>query len=194
MNGQTFNGTITDTSNGKVMIQIMQRSKIKTVEFEHYRVFSYQKKNEAECILYKKDTTIGNFLEPAKMKNYFLGERDSREKYNPLGTKIISFLFSYTLTVFDTYNKDSTVTKFPQGFFRGEPGIISIVAPVVVTTLAGIPAVQIRIDKVSNRNLLNSQEYIDGFEKIGRSKKVFGALKFSLLGSALGLATYFIAR
>lgn len=193
MNGQTYTGVIKDTSNGKVFMDVFGKKKNKSVSFEHYRVFSYQKENEKETILYRKDTTIGNYFSQEEMKFYFLGERDARKNYNPIGTKITSFLFCYGVALFDTYAKDST-GNFAKGFFKSEPGVATIVAPVVVTALAGIPSIQIRIDKVSNRNYLNEQTYIDGFEKIGRSKKVFGALKFSVLGSVLGLATYFIAK
>lgn len=194
MNGQVLNGTLRDTANGKVYFDLNLKGKIKKKEFEYYRVYSYQKVDQPECILYRKDTTIGNYLSQPEMKYYFMGERDALKKYNPWGIKITACLLTYGLSLADTYSKDTLSGKFIKGFFNSEPGLVSIVAPFAITALAGFPAVQIRIDKVSDKNLLNEQPYIDGFEKVARSKKVFGALKFSFIGGALGIASYFIGR
>jgi len=194
MNGQTFQGTILDTIDGKVTMTTHIKSKTKKYMFDHYRVYSIVKANEPEFVFYKKDTAIGNFLTPEEMKFYFLGEKDARANYNPVGIKIAACLFTYGISLADTYQKDTVSNKFIKGFFKSEPGLISLVAPFAITALAGFPAVQISINKVSNKHYLDQQPYVDGFEKIGRSKKVFGALKFSLIGGALGFLSYFIGR
>lgn len=194
MNGQTFEGTIHDTVDGKITMTSQIKSKTKKYMFDHYRVYSIVKANEPEFVFYKKDTTIGNFLTPEEMKYYFFGEKDARKNYNPVGTKIIACLATFGVSLADTYQKDTISNKFIKGFFKSEPGLISLVAPFAITALAGFPAVQININKVSNRHYLDQQPYVDGFEKIGRSKKVFGALKFSLIGGALGFISYFIGR
>lgn len=194
MNGQVFEGTLADTSDGMIRLNVMGRKKPKLYELESYRVFSIQKAGQAESILYRRDTAIGNFLTEKEMKYFFLGERDARRKYNPIGTKIAAGLLTFGICLADTYEKDSLHNTFMKGFFNAEPGIISFVSPLIATTLALIPAVQIRIDKVSDKNLLNEQSYLDGFEKIGRSKKVFGALKFSVMGCLVGLASYYIGK
>ncbi len=194
MNGQSFEGTVLDTAEGKVRMTSIVKSKTKKYEFDHYRVYSVLKKNEPEIVFYKRDTTIGNFLTPEDMKYYFLGEKDARKNYNPIGLKITACMLTYGIALVDTYKKDTISNQFIKGFFKSEPGLISLVAPFAITALAGFPAVQISINKVSNKNYLNEQSYVDGFEKIGRSKKVFGALKFSILGGALGILSYFILK
>jgi hypothetical protein len=192
LNGGQLTGNITDTTSGNFTLKYLKRKKEKMVTIENYRIFSYNFKDKPETVLYKQDSTIGNFFTVEEMNMYVLGERDAQKNYNPVGLKITSCLLAYGLTVADTYKKDTTTSSFFSGFFNSQPGIISIVAPFALTALAGIPAVQIDIAKVSNRNYLNSQAYVDGFERIGRSKKVFGALKFSIVGSLAGLATYYI--
>jgi len=194
MNGQSFEGTIVDTTNGLVKLQVPGKKKTRLYEFEHYRVFSLTQGKQPETILYRQDTAIGNFLTQEEMRYFFLGERDARLRYNPIGTKIAASVLTFGLCVADTYDKDTVSNKFFKGFFKSEPGIISIVAPLFATTLSLIPAVQIRIDKVSDKNLLNQPSYLDGFEKIGRSKKVFGALKFSVIGCLAGVASYYIFK
>lgn len=194
MNGLTFEGSILDTTNGKVILQYFKKNKEKTIEFENYRVFSLSKVNEPEIIMYKQDTTVGNYLTEKEMRYYFLGEKDARKNYNPIGVKITAAVLTFGISLVDTYNKDTLSSKFTAGFFKSEPGLISIVAPFIITGLAAFPAVQISINKVSDKRYLTEQSYMDGFEKIGRSKKVFGALKFSLIGCVAGLATYYIAR
>ncbi|HYG50786.1 MAG TPA: hypothetical protein VD905_07775, partial [Flavobacteriales bacterium] len=194
MNGQTFEGTITDTTDGKITMNFMRKSKTSTRVIEHYRVFSIEKANQPEYIFYKRDTTIGNFLTPQEMRYFFLGEKDARKNYNPINLKIATGLITYGISLMDTYNTDTVTHKFTKGFFKSEPGLISIVAPFAVTVISGLFAVEININKVSNKNYLNEQSYIDGFEKIARSKKVFGALTFSVIGGGLGILSYFIAR
>lgn len=194
MNGQTFEGTVTDTTDGKITMNFINKSKTSTRIIENYRVFSIEKANQPELILYKRDTTIGNFLSPSEMKYYFLGEKDARKNYNPINLKIATGVLTYGISLMDTYNRDTVSRKFVKGFFKSEPGLISIVAPFAVTVISGLFAVQININKVSNKNYLNEQPYIDGFEKVARSKKVFGALTFSIVGGGLGILSYFIAR
>jgi hypothetical protein len=194
MNGQTIEGTIIDTTDGKVLVKAQLKSKTKEYMFDHYRVYSIEKKDLPEFIFYKRDTTIGNYLTQNEMKFYFLGEKDARKNYNPIGVKVTSALFAFGISLVDTYRKDSLNPSFMNGFFKSEPGLASLVAPFAITALASFPAVQISINKVSNKNYLNEQSYVDGFEKVGRSKKVFGALKFSLIGGAAGILSYFIFK
>jgi hypothetical protein len=194
MNGQTFEGTVVDTTEGKITMNFVHKSKSSSRIIENYRVFSIEKASEPEFVLYKRDTTIGNFLTPQEMKYYFLGEKDARKNYNPYNLKIATGILTYGISLADTYNKDTVTHKFSKGFFKSEPGLISIIAPFAVTVISGLFAVQININKVSNKNYLNEQPYIDGFEKVARSKKVFGALTFSVLGGGLGILSYFIGR
>lgn len=194
MNGISVEGTILDTANGKVILNYMQRSKVKSTEFEHYRVFSIEKENEPEVVFYKQDTLIGNFLTEKEMRYYFLGERDARKNYNPVGVKVTTALLTFGFCLVDTYKQDSLNNTFAKGFFNSPPGLISIVAPFIITSLAAFPAVQISIDKVSDKAYLAERSYMDGFEKIGRSKKVFGALKFSIIGAVAGVAAYYIGK
>lgn len=195
MNGQTFTGSIVDTTNGLIKLKVPSRKKTRIYEFEQYRVYSLVHDKQPETILYRQDTAIGNYLSPKEMKYFFLGERDARLHYNPIGTKIAASLITFGLCLADTYEKDSLhPNNFFKGFYRSEPGLISIIAPFFATTLALIPAVKLHIDKVSDKTYLNQQSYLDGFEKIGRSKKVFGALKFSVIGCLAGVASYYIFR
>ena len=194
MNGQVVEGTIVDTTNGVVKMQVPLKRKTRLYEFENYRVYSFIQNKQPETILYRKDTAIGNFLTQQEMRYFFLGERDARLHYNPIGTKIAASLLTFGISLADTYRSDTVSKKFFKGFFKSEPGVITIVAPLFATCLALIPAVQLRIDKISDRNLLNHASYLDGFEKIARSKKVFGALKFSVIGCLAGVASYYIFK
>ena len=194
LNGGELSGTIKDTTGGSFLIEYMKKKKKKAASIENYRIFSYSFKDQPETILYRQDSTIGNFFTVEEMNMYILGERDAKKNYNPIGLKITACVLTYGLTIADTYQKDTASASFFKGFFNSSPGIISLVAPFAFTALAGAPAVQIDISKVSNRNYLNSQAYVDGFERVGRSKKVFGALKFSIIGSLAGLATYYIGN
>ena len=197
LNGKVLEGTVTSTADEKISLTMTsKKGKVFDTYIENYRAFSILSKDGSETIIYKQDSTIGNFLTVPDMQFYLLGEQDAYKNYRPMGTMILGTTLGIGLGIFDTYNfgdpADPTVAK---GFFKSGPGFLTIFYPFIFTAIAGIaPRPQLDIHNISNRNNLNSEHFIQGFARVARFKRTIRAFVFSFAGSALGLGSYYLFR
>ena len=173
-----------------------KKGKVYDTYLENYRVFSIISSDGTEKVIYKQDSSIGNFLEPKDMKFYMLGEQDAYKNYRPMGTMILGTTLGVGLGILDTYGfgdpSDPTVAK---GMFKSSPGLLMILYPFMYTAIAGIaPRPQLDIHNITDRNNLNSEHFIQGFARVARYKRTIRALVFSALGSAIGLGSYYIFK
>lgn len=200
LNGKILEGTIQSTEDEKIAMKVNEKKgKVYDTYLENYRVFSIISSDGSEKIIYKQDSSIGNFLEPKDMNFYIQGEQDAYKNYRPMGTMIIGTTLGIGLGIFDTYgfNDDpATPTVNEKGMFKGSPpGLIMVVYPFIYTILAGIaPRPQLDIHNITDRNNLNSEHFIQGFARVARYKRTIRALLFSAVGSAIGLGSYFIFK
>lgn len=197
LNGKVLEGTVTSTADEKISLKMTgKKGKVFDTYIENYRAFSIISKDGAETIIYKQDSTIGNFLTVPDMQFYVWGEQDAYKNYRPMGTMIMGTTLGIGLGIFDTYSfgdpNDPTVAK---GFFKAGPGFLTIFYPFIFTALAGIaPRPQLDIHNITNRNNLNSEHFIQGFARVARFKRTIRALIFSAAGSALGLGSYYLFK
>jgi sRNA-binding regulator protein Hfq len=197
LNGKILEGTVESTADEQVKIKVTdKKGKVYDSYLENYRVFSIITSDGKENIIYKQDSSIGNFLEPKDMNFYIKGEQDAYKNYRPMGTMIIGTTLGIGLGIFDTYSfgdaSDPTVEK---GLFKSAPGLLTLIYPFVYTAIAGIaPRPQLDIHNITDRNNLNSEHFIQGFARVARYKRTIRALLFSALGSAFGLGSYYILK
>lgn len=197
LNGKILEGTVESTADEQVKIKVTdKKGKVYDSYLENYRVFSIITSDGKETIIYKQDSSIGNFLEPKDMSFYIKGEQDAYKNYRPMGTMIIGTTLGIGLGIFDTYSfgdpSDPTVEK---GLFKSAPGLLTLIYPFVYTAIAGIaPRPQLDIHNITDRNNLNSEHFIQGFARVARYKRTIRALLFSALGSAVGLGSYYIFK
>lgn len=199
LNGKVLEGTIQSTEDEKITMKVNgKKGKVYDTYLENYRVFSIISSDGTEKVIYKQDSSIGNFLIPEDMKFYTLGEQDAYKNYRPMGTMIIGATLGLGLGIFDTYVfKDDPLTTGinENGMFKESPGLLMIVYPFVYTALAGIaPRPQLDIHNITDRNNLNSEHFIQGFARVARYKRAMRALLFSAAGSVLGLGSYYIFK
>ena len=200
LNGKILEGTIQSTQDEKITMKVNEKKgKVYDTYLENYRVFSIITSDGKENIIYKQDSSIGNFLEPKDMNFYIQGEQDAYKNYRPMGTMIIGTTLGIGLGIFDTYrfNDDpATSTVNEKGMFKGDPpGLLMVVYPFIYTFLAGIaPRPQLDIHNITDRNNLNSEHFIQGFARVARYKRTIRALLFSAVGSAIGLGSYYIFK
>lgn len=199
LNGKVLEGTIQSTEDEKITMKVnVKKGKVYDTYLENYRVFSIISSDGTEKVIYKQDSSIGNFLEPKDMKFYILGEQDAYKNYKPLGTMILGTTLGVGLGLFDTYVfKDDplTVDINEKGMFKESPGLLMILYPFMYTALAGIaPRPQLDIHNITDRNNLNSEHFIQGFARVARYKRTIRALVFSAIGSAIGLSSYYIFK
>ncbi len=200
LNGKVLEGTIQSTEDEKITMMVNEKKgKVYDTYLENYRVFSIITSDGKENIIYKQDSSIGNFLEPKDMNFYIKGEQDAYKNYRPIGTMIIGTTLGLGLGIFDTYvfNDDPTTPNVNEkGMFKVDsPGYLMFVYPFIYTVLAGIaPRPQLDIHNITDRNNLNSEHFIQGFARVARYKRTIRALIFSAVGSAIGLGSYYIFK
>src|SRR5688572_3429182 len=77
LNGKVLEGTVQSTEDEKITMKVNgKKGKVYDTYLENYRVFSIVSSDGTERVIYKQDSSIGNFLTPADMKFYTLGEQD----------------------------------------------------------------------------------------------------------------------
>jgi hypothetical protein len=197
LNGKILEGTIQSTEDEKITMMVNgKKGKVYNTYLENYRVFSILSSDGTEKVIYKQDSSIGNFLEPKDMNFYIQGEQDAYKNYRPMGTMIIGTTLGIGLGIFDTYNfGDSSDPTVEKGIFKSAPGLLTLIYPFVYTAVAGIaPRPQLDIHNITDRNNLNSEHFIQGFARVARYKRTIRALLFSAVGSAIGLGSYSIFK
>ena len=79
------------------------------------------------------------------------------------------------------------------GGFQEEPGVlIPLATPFVCVAWFGGRKVKIKMETVSDPEYLSHESYIDGYVRVARKRRVFGALKGSVAGLAGGIAAWLI--
>jgi hypothetical protein len=197
LNGKILEGTVESTADEQIKMKVTdKKGKVYDTYLENYRVFSIISSDGKENIIYKQDSSIGNFLEPEDMNFYIKGEQDAYKNYRPMGTMIIGTTLGVGLGILDTYSfgdpSDPTIEK---GLFKSAPGLLTLIYPFMYTAIAGIaPRPQLDIHNITDRNNLNSEHFIQGFARVARYKRTIRALLFSAMGSAIGLGSYYIFK
>jgi hypothetical protein len=192
-NGKEVEGQIVSFDSSYVIMNVSRKKKTEQQTIEAYRVYSITDKTGQETVLYRQDSLIGNFYSEPEMKFFVAGEKDGYKNYNPVLTKITGFCLGLGVSLFDTYKRQS-FGGFFEGFFRSDPGLVHLATPFIFPVLAGLPGVTFHVSKVSDRSYLMEPAYRDGYARVVKIKRTFGALKFSFAGSVAGLGLYFLGR
>jgi len=196
LNGKYIYGAVSDTSMGLVTYTYEHRGKVEKAQLERYRVFSVTSE-KVESILYRKDTIIGNEFTIPEMRMYIHGEVDCDQRYTAKGWLYGSLIGTYAISLFDTFGPDGTTDangNANYALFKGAPSMMHIVSPFATVLLAGTFKPRIKPRHVSESMFLSNEEYIVGFRKNARAKRLMRGLVGGLVGSSLGLATWAIGR
>lgn len=161
----------------------------KIIPYAKYRIFSVTDIVGKETVLYKRDTSIGNFRSENQMRMYIYGQRDAHNNFGSAHHFIGGFLIGFTAAIFDTYEFDN-----PGGFFIRSPSIMPVLVPLVIPLGASLLPSKIMKDDVSDIGYLNSEEYIEGFNKVKKFKRIKNSFLGSIAGVAVGLVSYYALR
>jgi hypothetical protein len=174
-------------------------SKEKIIPYDKYRIFSITDSNGQESILYKKDSSIGNFLSENRMRMYIYGQRDAHENFGSGRHFLGGFVLGFTATVFDTYEFGLSkkeiadgATPIPTGFFLRDLSIFPVLFPLSIPLGASLLPSKIIKDDVSSIEYLNSEEYVEGFNKVKKFKRIKNSFLGSLSGMAIALISYYV--
>lgn len=190
LNGVTDRGKLIEETEELLKFKIYKKGgKEKIILYDRFRVFSHVNSEGVERVLYKKDSTLGSYLSESQMRMFIYGERDARNNYKNSQHALLGGILGGTIALFDTYEFDNSAPN-GAGFFKQSPTFFPILSPLVVTFGASLLNSKISRDQVSDLAYLSSEEYIKGFKKIRKFRKVKGSFLGSIVGVTVGLVAY----
>jgi hypothetical protein len=177
MNGREIKGEVFLDST--LMVKIRFRGvygKWKEVEMHRNEIFSVTKEDK-ELVFYSPDSSLGDRYTQEEMRIFLLGEKDAFQRYQARHTAILGFLMCGAVS------------------YVGGDGIMSLIGPPIVYTLAHIPGkIRVRKHHISNDALKYNDLYAEGFEPVARGRRLSKAMVWSSLGSVVGLLSYFVTK
>lgn len=139
-------------------------------EVEKDRVFSVKFSNGQDRIFYFHDTLLGNVFTIMEAKMFMLGEQEADKNYRNKWPALIGFAVGAISPVL----LSNAVLLSP--------------IPAAVTPLHTlIPYIQVNTKAIQNKNYLQYDTYIMGYEKVARKKNFMHAI----IGAGIGLAAGF---
>jgi hypothetical protein len=194
MNGKVLRGKLKAEFDDYYQFDYFKNGgKSKSLELSKYRIYAVTNSSGEESILYKQDSTIGNFFTPTEMKMFIYGQRDGHKTFKGSPMFISGFALGFASVLIDTYEFSTTATS-PQGFFNRTPSVAPIALPLVFTIGAGLIKTKIRKEQVTDISFLSSELYIDGFHKVSKTKRVKSAFFGSISGLVVGFLVYNFAQ
>jgi len=139
-------------------------------EVEKDRVFSVKFSNGKDRIFYFYDSAIGNVFTVMEAKMFMLGEQEADRSYRNKWPFIIGFAVGVLSPI-----------ALPNAV------LLSPIAPALTPLHTLIPVIKIDTAKIKNRNYLQYDTYLMGYEKIARKKN----FSRSVVGAGIGLAVGF---
>ena len=137
---------------------------------EKDRIFSVKFSNGRDRIFYFYDSTIGNVFTVMEAKMFMLGEQEADKSYRNKWPAIIGFAVG---------------AVSPMVFANAV--MLSPIPPAIVPLHTLLPYIHVNTKEIQNKNYLQYDTYIMGYEKVARKKNFI----HSLLGAGIGLAAGF---
>lgn len=159
-----------------ITCEYLKKGREERLIIDSYRVFSIKFANGEEKVYYKQDTLNGNWFTVDEMRYFIYGEQDAMKGYKSHMTTVLG-----------------VIAGAGAGFFAME-SLILFGAPLVYTAGNILPYIRINRKTVRDEKLLEQDTYVQGYERVARSKKIQNALKSSAAGLALGIGAYFLVK
>lgn len=147
-----------------------RRKKPHVMDVEKDRVFSLKFSDGQERIMYFHDSAIGNVFTVLEAKMFMLGEREADRHYRNKWPFVIGF-----------------VVGVGSPIALSNAVALSPIAPALTPLHSLIPVIKVNTKKIENKNYLQYDTYLMGYEKVARKKNFM----HSILGAGIGLACGF---
>tara|TARA_Y100000589_G_scaffold331027_1_gene382749 strand:- start:71135 stop:71749 length:615 start_codon:yes stop_codon:yes gene_type:complete len=142
-----------------------------TIKIDKYRIFSLIDSTGKEKLYYKYDTTIGNYLPEKRMRMYVYGERDA----------VYGFKTPFT-------NTTGLALGGASGYLMiKDKNFVFIATPLLYTVGNLFFSTRVRKNSVRHLQYIKDDDYLSGYDRVARGKRVNNALKYSLGGMVLGI-------
>lgn len=195
LNGKTFRGDFIELNEEYLVFNSPSKKGDFQLMIEKYRIFSYTN-NDLETVLYEHQPDADNFLTVDESRKFTLGSYDARNAYNVKPVIFVSMGLTLGISLMDTYltKNEAAASVTPglkSGFFGRSPSILPMGMVLVMPISFGLPSTKVRKKNILQTGLRNDQFYYEGFNSVARQRRSLAALKGSLIGAALGYASYF---
>jgi len=155
---------------------------------KNYDVYSLNRWNQSERIIYKQDFKIGNVFTPDEMRLNINGIMDARERYNGKWVFIGSYLTGLSTVMLQTYDY-----KENKLFTGRPPTTAQFLVPLGVTITVDLFPQRIKPRNV-DIDYYDDPYYEAGYRYQRNCKRRVNAASGSFLGIATGIVTYFIVN
>lgn len=176
LTGHTLPCKIYQENENVITCEFIKKGREERLILDAYRVFSIKFGNGEEKVYYKQDTVNGNWFTVEEMRYFIYGEQDAMKGYKSRMTTVLG-----------------VIAGAGAGFFAMK-SLILLGAPLVYTAGNILPYIIIDRKTVRDEKLLEQETYVQGYERVARSKKIQNALKSSAAGLIIGIGAYFILQ
>lgn len=174
-NGKVLKGKIHEVDTNNIYYKYLSKKGEWKVDYtSKYRVFSFVKDQE-ETVLYKQDTSVGDYRTVQDLRLFIQGEKDAFNGANSRTASLLGF-----------------VVGAGAGFYIGNNNMMVVGVPLAYTAISLIPRVRIKKETVKELSYLENEAYIDGYVREAKIRRSFGALKGSAIGLAVGIISNLI--
>ena len=154
-----------------------QTKKSKVQEVEKSQVFSLKFSGGQERILYFHDSAIGNVFTVMEAKMFMYGEQEADKNYKNKWPFVIGFVVGASSPI-----------------ALSNAIALSPIAPALIPLHTLIPAIKINTKKIANKNYLQYDTYLMGYERAARKKNFMHSLLGAGIGLSAGLGTWIILK
>lgn len=178
LNGEVRAVKIADTTEHQIRFfrfNPSQHNRLDAVEKD--RIFSIKFSNGKERIIYSYDTLLGNIFSVLEAKMYMLGEQEADKHYRNKWPYIIGFSVG-----------------FASPLIFSNAIIISPIPAAVSPLHTLIPVIRIDTNKISNKEYLNYDTYLMGYERVARRKNFMRSMLGTGIGFTCGIILWVIIR
>jgi len=195
VNGKRIEGKVTQNDGEFLKYEYEKKNNLFIKEIDILRVFSFTKNSE-ETIIYKQDTALGNVFSQDEMRMFIYGESDAETAIKSWPYFVSGLTVGYGVSLLDTYSgyDNLETSENEKGFFKSAPSMLHFAVPFVFPVVCGKIKPKIKSKHASDDLFLVNEQYLIGFQKNARFKRIIGGLLGSLTGSVLGIVTYSIAK
>ena len=178
LNGEVSPARIIDTANNLVrFLPQKKKRKSRLQEVEIAKVFSLKFYNGEERIVYFHDSVIGNVFTVLEAKMFILGEREADKHYHNKWPFIIGFTSGLTSPL-----------------VLSNAVALSPFVPAVTPLHTHIPYIHINTKQIVNKNYLQYDTYLMGYERSARKKNFINSLIGSGLGLIAGISIWMVVK
>ncbi len=171
LTGKEIKGKVLSETEYELKYEYQKKNELREQLIEKYRVFLYTK-NGSEIVVYKQDSSMGNYLYEEEMRHFIYGERDADMGYKPTVSTI-----------------GGVIVGSAAGAYMGyDGGIVLVATPFIYTAIQLLPKIRVNTKNVSNKAYLIKEDYLYGYERVARSRKVQRSLLSSIIGFGVGFA------